>query len=334
VALSERLIVLPLALLLLEWAATPGALAQPSSPAEVGHELQLSWQAPPECPSGDWAVAEIARLAGVPGVGARDALEARVAFSGAAGGGWRVRVETRQRGVSGERTLTGESCPALAAATALILAMTLDPEAVREPPRLDEAPAAPVRPRLDLASAREPPAPGGRALRTELTAGGTGIAGAQPGFGPGLGVGAAVVTPSAWAVELRGLAGAARRRSAVNDPGAGGEFRLFTASLRVCRGRTTPVRFDVRVCAGAALDHLRARGFGISAPRSTAGTWLSPTLGIAAAVPLGARLWLRFDVELSAPAGRPAFTLGGVGEVWRPAPLAARIGAGLVVALP
>src|SRR5687768_4264920 len=96
------------------------------------HGLQLQWSASPPCPSQEEVRAQISHYlqpheladAGPASTQATVVVRERA-------GVWKALINTRSAEVRGQRTLKGASCSEVASATALILAMLVDPEAVR-----------------------------------------------------------------------------------------------------------------------------------------------------------------------------------------------------------
>lgn len=97
--------------------------------------LELRWSAPASCPAQRDVLEQVSRLLG----GARVAAAGvRVSASVREQAGvWRAELETRRAESVSARTIEAESCVALADATALFVALLLDPEAA---PERDAAP--------------------------------------------------------------------------------------------------------------------------------------------------------------------------------------------------
>jgi len=129
-------------------------------PADTGARIALRWAAPAECPSGAAVGAEVDRLLGPTAarLPAPIAVSAEVARDDR--GAWHVHLETPGEGTPRVREIHGASCAAIADATALILALRIDPaaalaapsavgsppEAPRSPPEAPRTPADAVRP--------------------------------------------------------------------------------------------------------------------------------------------------------------------------------------------
>jgi hypothetical protein len=125
--------------------ALPDALGQPTSSV-------IAWDAPfRECPDEAYVRSAVAQLlAGDASPAVRVEAHARVAH--VAGAQWQVHLTTKREGATGERVFESTSCRSLADATALIVALTIDPQRVAanrpEPPPAPAPPgsAAPAPP--------------------------------------------------------------------------------------------------------------------------------------------------------------------------------------------
>ena len=123
------------------YAALLGALAAAlfvaharAETANGARAVTLRWGAPAGCPDGSYVEAEIARLLAGSDAPART-LDAQADVTRGSNGRWHVRLLTRSGGAggeagSGERSLDAASCKALADASALIVAMAVDPARV------------------------------------------------------------------------------------------------------------------------------------------------------------------------------------------------------------
>ena len=97
--------------------------------ARADAALTLTWSAPAECPQEPAVRAELRRLLGDDArAGAGVQVEARLAPR--AGGRFGLTLLVRSEGGVASRTLEGVSCDALMQATALIVALGIDPEGV------------------------------------------------------------------------------------------------------------------------------------------------------------------------------------------------------------
>ena len=141
-----------LALVLPAVAATalPKALAQTGS-------FSLSWQAPAECPDETHVRRAVEQLLGE-GPPPPAHVSAHAVVEHTSSGHWNVRLTTVRDGAPGERVVESESCQSLADATALILALTIDPErvAARAPGAASAPASSTVAPAAPSASAAAP----------------------------------------------------------------------------------------------------------------------------------------------------------------------------------
>ncbi|HVR63379.1 MAG TPA: hypothetical protein VMU50_15870, partial [Polyangia bacterium] len=141
--------------------AAGGAAAGADPDRDVAPELSLTWQAPAGCPDGGDVEAQFARLLGGAGrAPAAKHLTATATVQPAAAGRWTLRLETALDGVPGQRALEGDSCWTVASAAALILALTIDPNATAAPEPAREEPGARAAPMVAIAPPPPPePAP-------------------------------------------------------------------------------------------------------------------------------------------------------------------------------
>jgi hypothetical protein len=261
----------------------------------------FSWQAPASCPSREDLSAAIARLLGgdirVPQGGD---IRARAVV--AHGQTWSVAIETELAGRPGQRSIEAASCQDLADATALIIALMIDPDAVAAhatPPKA--VPATPPA-ETDPAHQRKP-----RARQYLLGVHTAGIYRTMPSFDVGLGGGVGVAGRH-WRVELRGSYGLRRGQKAMAAAPAGayGEFGFAAATLAACFnfGREGPA---FGICADYELGVISARGAGISESLPAQTPWSALGAGAYVAFPLGSHFSLPLHVDVLAPLRRTEF---------------------------
>jgi hypothetical protein len=109
-----------------------GALAAPVLADQPTGGWTLEWTAPPVCPDVAYvrqAVGRLLRRAS----SASGRLSAHAFVTEASGGRWHAEIETSTPAASGRRTLDAGRCEELADATALIVALMIDPSAVMAP---------------------------------------------------------------------------------------------------------------------------------------------------------------------------------------------------------
>jgi hypothetical protein len=110
-----------------------------AQPRGAARAVALAWTAPEECPDIEYVEHEIGRLLAGATMPIAPELRARAEVRRVGASDWRVVLETESAEGGGRRTLTAESCRAAADATALILALAVDPARVATNQR---APAA------------------------------------------------------------------------------------------------------------------------------------------------------------------------------------------------
>ena len=104
------------------------AFAQlPPPKADVSRAVLLEWNAPPECPAQSYVMAELARQLSGTTLTPEKRINARADVRRGEGQRWHLRLVTESGEQRGDRSLEAESCRAVADATALIVAMAVDP---------------------------------------------------------------------------------------------------------------------------------------------------------------------------------------------------------------
>jgi len=299
------------------------------------HEMQLRWSAPEGCPNGK-QINE--RIAGYLGASANTQAQGAQASASvtvtAKDGRFRAQIDTRFGNVSGERTLDGDSCEAVASATALILAMMINPEAVRG---VISAPAAAVPVAAPVPTPAPPPVPASVATPTHKQPAdellwlvvpsiliGYGVL-PESSFGGSLAV---ALNQGVWEAGVVGSGWGEQRARLELDQQSGGRFSRLAAGPRLWR-RWQGAVFSGRLGTGVDLTRTGAQGFGVSDPSSDSSWGASPLVALGGQLRLSSHLALRVDAESAFPLGRPRFTLTNRGEVWRAPPASVTVGCGV-----
>jgi hypothetical protein len=292
-------------------ALTKGALADDSRPS-----LTFAWTAPPECSSEPDVRARVDRI-----LGARSAphenVDARAVVS-KDGEMFRAEIQLFSAGQTSTRHVDDTSCNALADAVALIVALTVNPEAVAEKKETEEKkPIPPPEKKPDEpASEKEPRRPiyfgAGVLLDTATLA--------------ALAVGAEIVAgynPHHAAFELSGtwLAAQDARLTPASSQGAS-EFALG-AGARGC-WEIFAAAFDVGPCGGAELGGIFANGFGATQDTGASSVALFRALLGARAKLRFSRFALRLAAEAAIPFTRPSFVIDNAGTVQHVSPATLR----------
>lgn len=340
-------------------AVVPPLLASPGRADDP--PIELRWTAGPSCPD---AASVLARVRALAGPDTPRKIRATAAVQQGRGG-FRVRLLTEIDGHRGERSLEASSCASLAEATALVLALMINPEAslalasssspvapsappvASSPPSTPAAPpvassapalvsAPPVASSAPAASSASAPAPP-PAPTAAPAPGPPWVASARAlfvldgGWAPGVGPGAAVglwVRRGGWSAGLDLSWAAARSREVV--AGKGGDFSALGAALRGCYG---PSRAGWSLAGCGVLDEsrLESAGIGISEPASAHHWVLALGLGGEASVRLTGPLWLEGGVDALVSARRYTFSIEELGRVYKTPSFGgrARLGLGL-----
>jgi hypothetical protein len=307
--------------------------------------FRLRWVAVPSCPSQQEIQAETERLLGgsrLPAAAPTLDVDARVSETSR---GFDLQLTLGQGAEARVRSLTAPSCLELGHATALVIALALDPSLQTESAgtlsgatditRADPAgspaaavpcsePASPARPTQCLPAPQAtcprcldlPPAPPkveARASRYALLAGTSIAYGALPQALPRVSLGAGYRGETHW-LEL-----SAEGAFASHGPrfdGGGATFVLALASPRYCvRARVGSISFGP--CGILEVGALSATGFGVTRPNTQLSYWVAAGVGIQASVPLAADTELRIGGELLIVATRTRFELDSA-TLYRP----------------
>jgi hypothetical protein len=249
--------VLPAALLPLLGASVVHAQSAPLP-------VDLAWSAPAECPPREVVLDEVARLLAASHERAHATGRADVVRDEQ--GRWHATLNFDARGAHGERMLEAESCPAIAFATALIIAVAVEGGI---PPQ--QAPAPPVAPApRPLPVAPQPTRPASQLI---VAAAGVVDTAMLPSPAPG---GEATL---GWAYQwsrwrIRAIASASlfADQPALSTAGAG-RFMPLTASARMCASIVEGA-FDVGPCLGAEFDSMDGKGVSATfLPSHGIGVW-------------------------------------------------------------
>jgi hypothetical protein len=274
-------------------------LAQVPAPSATP-DLSLEWIAPAECPTSADVLSEMLRLFGgrePPRSGERRAVRAVVSHDGP----WSVSIETSTESGLYRRTLNAQTCRGLADATALILALSVDPEAVKA--------AAPDS---------------GGSLRYSVAIPVSVAAGILPAVDPGIGV----ALGARLGVVLVDLSVHDWLPVVAKVPGtnAGGTFGLVSGTLYACTAfRMAP--FEIGPCAQFDVGSIEATGSGVTTTSTGRALWLAAGAGALGVLLLGAGSHWAIPVhfDLLVPLERRDFVIQHVsGVVFDPPPAAGR----------
>lgn len=312
------------------WIAPATALAEtaPERPFE------LRWSAPAECPSDVYVASQVTRLAAR---APEPALEVDANAWKDQSGRWRVALVTRMGGERGERIVDADTCDHAADATALILAMMIDPAGVRarlaaeRPPPAAEAPPEPARapaaPRPETPPDRARAANEPRERRGLVAAYGTMDGGALPhaAYGAGIAVGVRIPLdrgPSPVRLRAEGsFIVLPAQRAEMAGTSRAADVLLIAGALRAALVYGEVV--EAGPSLGYELGSLAGEGIGVRRPDSGAALWQAAMVGAAVRWPARGPLALRASAELVVPFTRPAFAVADA-VVHRPAGVGGR----------
>jgi hypothetical protein len=264
-------------------------------------------------------------------------------------GRWRVDLSMSSAVATGKRSLDTDTCSNLAEATALILAIMVDPDraglAATRPSASASvsstgasssatAPAAPV-----LSAARPPSASLDRPLRER----GVGVSPRWVAGASGL-VDFGTLPDTAFGVAVGLAAGVGHLRSEValnlfpsrtytfpSTDGFGAQMNLWAPAGNVAYV-TNIGRTELAMGGGAQVSYLDATGVKGAAPSlaySGSVRWPALHAGAMLTTPVVGPVFLRFDADAVAPLRRPTLRIDPIGVVYQPSLLAGRVGAGV-----
>jgi hypothetical protein len=332
---------------------TACALVAPAAAHATELPLELTWEAPPECPSAAAVRAELERVVRVrrgrtvPRLIAKAQIESHE-------GRWHLRLQTLRDNVAGERRLEASSCASLVGAATLVMGLAfgegvelstdtflLEPRPAPARPRpesqaaaaappapspsplpplpapVEERPPPPPPPSEAPANliARAPAAPeSSTPLLWSLSLDGRSSWGPSPGQAFGFGMGLDMAGRR-WFVSLRGNASPSTENTVA--PGADVSFAAFGGSLSPCVRGTVAYSIVVAGCAGLQLTFLRPDTLGPAT--SDRKTYFAPVYAalpaLRIAVPLFRAVSAQAGVELATSLNRPDFDLNKFGSV-------------------
>lgn len=305
--------------------------------APSSEPIELGWSAPPECPSEAQLHASVSGMLG--GASAREPVHAAVVVAREVEG-YAADVVLVIDGQRSTRRLVATSCSALAEATALVIAVTVDPVHALEDgasetiaPQIPEpqivepiamsATDDPIAPEVGI-DADTPPAPRGAVQRPGVYVRILGGAdyGAAPAITGMLG-GAVGLRGRGWRAELDGSWAFARSTSLTIAPDVRAELGRWSIGARGC-GVLARGRIEVPLCAAIEAGAIEGEGKGATIDQHhERRPWIAAVLGPALAIALVPRVALVLGVDLVAPLWRAQFVIGSE-EVHSPRPIGVR----------
>lgn len=313
--------------------AASRAFAQAAPQPTALGDVNFKWNAPAECPTSEAVLAQIERNIGAAKFGHAD-VEADVTTLGPQR--WSVLLVTNVDDARGERSLEANSCAALADATALIVALTINP-------MRDDAPATPVTPSKPANEPlitkhddeeESPPAKstlGGFVALTML-----GDLGTLPrvAAAPGLTVG---LTYEHFRGEVSGNLWFAQDATTPNGSSEGSQLQLLDLATRGC-WREVVASIEIAPCLGAGVVHLSSNGFGETFPQEGDEWWVTARADLIATWTIAEPLAIRVLAGAVLPFARNAIDLvnstGDTVQLHRPALISGQIAIGVEAHFP
>jgi hypothetical protein len=297
--------------------------------ADGGTNFAFVWRAPAGCPSASAVEEEIAHLLGGPiREHARNDLRVQAVVQHESA--WLVTLETSANAGSGHRTIEAATCQALAHATALIVALLTDPDAVSaraaKPPDSEPQPQPPP---AEAAPVQVAPV-AVRAVRLLLGAAAAGNVGVLPSPDIEASASVGIVRPR-WRLEARVAYGPRQLRSdAVASPsGAHGRVSLNAGTLAGCMTFSRPL-LELGPCADVEFGALHGEGIRATSNESHTSPWLGLGVGGLVAIRLTRWLYLPVHVDAVVPLWRPRYVFENVpAPIFRSAPVGGRLTAGV-----
>lgn len=312
--------------------------------AYAGPDLELEWNAPPECPDGISGRARVEELiASAPPDAQGTDVQARVEIV-RAGNRYRLMLRTAPEGP--ERVLEGDDCGELGETAALIVAIAVDPRALggigdhvippppapaEPPPREPDTTAAP--------SVTAPPPPTTSPIvattrasdRATPTLAGRVAAGLDVGTLPAptaaFEVSLALLWPNAR-FEIEGGYVAPRVVGSRRNDAVGVRTQAWSVGARGCLVLSGK-RVELPLCALARAGLVHGRGDGELVPHSARQPWVGVGPGLMTLVALRPRLSLAFGLDALVAVVRGGFQTtpsGIVEDLW---PVALHVWAGI-----
>jgi hypothetical protein len=281
--------------------------AVPPAPSPV----DLRWDAPAGCPTGDDVGAAVAR--GLPADAAGAArVQASVSVKALDADHWHAQLELRGADWTGTRTLKGPTCAAVADAAALVIDLGVATElgerevVVPPPPPPPPPPAARPTPTLGIAAAADAGA------LPDATAGGALVLGWR--------------TPR-FRLDLRGTWLASQSGTIAGHTDTGATLSLASAVLRGCR--LWGAAFSLGPCVGAGVDRLHGAGFGPIMASEATNYAPFGAVGLQGEGRLSRWVVAFLAADGAIPLVRARFSVKDIGQVHEAAPVSLRVAAGL-----
>jgi hypothetical protein len=313
-------------------------LLDPTKADEAGVAVRWEGAAECSCPSPTEVLLWIERALGrpVPDDVGLDAIT--IVVTNVSSDGVQAKLILSWAEEAERRALHGESCTAVARASALIVAVALDPLGAAAEMLASDVPderSVPVDSHASSpnAVASESPAAEPRDMHAwshRLRASGGVAYGALPSVGGVISLHYAAVHRRAR-LELGSLYGTPTAATYPDYPSAGGVFQLVAGSIRGCLALHAG-RVELPLCGGADVGGLHARGRAEQIETRWR-PWLALTADASTIIPLAKRVGVVAGMGLAVPLLRHRFHIDGLPPFFHVGPVGLRAIMGLEVSL-
>ncbi len=317
------------------WALLLASSSSPAQPGDRSPSLQIEWPSVDGCPTERHLRQMIARSLGTGESRTRE-ISARVVIAHRAL--WQLPLSIDTAEGSGERLLQGESCSQLAEALAVILAMLVDPEAVRTTRDAGTHAGGPVAPEageggwsraevhavpsVELRGSVILERPSSTRTRFGIGVGPVIALGLQRTPRAGVGVGVDL-SHGHWTVFANANYWPVQDVSLLGDQRRGAHASIGSMGIGMGRSIIRPP-FELVARMSLAGYLTQATGYGVDEPISDSINWWAIGVGQVLFVELAEPFFLRAALDLYVPLARPAARLEPGGDVLRPAPVGAQ----------
>jgi hypothetical protein len=322
---------------LLQLTALSTCLLVPWAARAEDPSLELTWRAPKDCPQEPEVRARIEGYLGGSNR-SREQVIAEASIGGTSEHRYQLRLRITTSKGQAERSLSAESCAAVAQAAALLIAMAVDPNIAGAPESKGAAPGPSATP------SAPPPKPEARSERaaseasnepTEPALGVEASAMLDVGSMPGAGLGFSGQAEARFSWLRLGLGGQLfipSEGSISQLPTATVDISAAMATARACGTWRLGPSLELGPCVWGELGELRGRAEGIRRPFAGSALWLALGTALQSRFALGPHFKLDADAGLIVPHARRRFLVQsdqGTLAVHRVAAAALRFGLGI-----
>lgn len=300
------------------------------------YSVRLTWIAPAQCPTQENVTSELHSLLGGSSSG-HPRLEATATVKSGSGRWW-LDLSTVMDGQRGHRHFEAPSCETLGEATALTLALMLNPQegdeaesgtieaepALAEPAPTEPTPAEPTPDVTDQGSQQD---------GTQLDLGLALFLGLGSGQLPDPNVelgGSVTVRARRSSVWVSGVYGLPQSQRVNADESAGGRLSFLSIRGDICWDSWSGGLL-LSPCAVGGMSQIAGRGTAIAQPADGNILWVDVGLGARAEMPLSQRWMLVAVARGGIPLARPRLFIDELGEVWRVPAVTGQVHAGAML---